>query len=87
MSEKLFGSEKIISRNDVVNGAFAFQACFMSSYLKYMGIEDDTLFDALKRTSLASMAIMDNPKIVEEFEPDIFELYLKAKGYTITDND
>lgn len=79
-----FGSKGTISRTEALDAYIAFSATYIAAFLRHVGI-DDKVLDGLEKVAITSLAMLDDPKLVAEFAPDIFEVYLTAKGYTITD--
>ena len=80
-----FGSKGTISRAEALDAYIAFSAGYITAFLKHVGIEDESLYDGLQKVALASLSVLEEPNLSREFAPDIFEVYLTAKGYTITD--
>lgn len=78
-----FGSKGTISRNEALNAYMAFSATYIAAFLEHVGVGDDVC-EGLAKVAVTSLATLDDPQLVAEFAPDIFELYLTAKGYTIT---
>lgn len=79
-----FGSKGTISRAEALDAYIAFSASYIIAFLKRVGIAEDVQ-SGLEKVAITSLAMLDDPKVVTEFAPDIFEVYLTAKGYTITD--
>lgn len=79
-----FGSKGTISRTEALDAYIAFSATYITSFLRHVGIAEDVC-EGLQKVALISLAMLDDPQLGTEFAPDIFEVYLTAKGYTITD--
>ena len=79
-----FGSKGTISRTEALDAYIAFSASYIIAFLRRVGIAEDVC-EGLEKVALTSLAMLDDPQLVTEFAPDIFEVYLTAKGYTITD--
>lgn len=79
-----FGSKGTISRTEALDAYIAFSASYITAFLKRVGIAEDVQ-SGLEKVAMTSLAMLDDPHLVMEFAPDIFEVYLTAKGYTITD--
>lgn len=79
-----FGSKGTISRAEALDAYIAFSATYINAFLKYVGVGNDVC-DGLAKVAVTSLAMLNDPQLVAEFAPDIFEVYLTAKGYTITD--
>lgn len=79
-----FGSKGTISRAEALDAYIAFSASYITAFLRRVGIAEDVQI-GLGKVAMTSLAMLDDPKLVAEFAPDIFEVYLTAKGYTITD--
>lgn len=77
-----FGSKGTISRTKALDAYIAFSATYINAFLKHVG---DDVCEGLAKVAVTSLAMLDDPQLVTEFAPDIFEVYLTAKGYTITD--
>lgn len=79
-----FGSKGRISRTEALDAYIAFSATYITAFLRRVGIAEDVC-EGLTKVAITSLAMLDDPQLVTEFAPDIFEVYLTAKGYTITD--
>lgn len=79
-----FGSKGTITKTEALDAYIAFSASYITAFLKRLGIAEDVQ-NGLEKVAMTSIAMLDDLHLVLEFEPDIFEVYLTAKGYTITD--
>lgn len=79
-----FGSKGKLTKTDALNAYIAFSASYITAFLRHVGIAEDVC-DRLEKVATTSLMMLDDPHLVTEFSPDIFEVYLTAKGYTITD--
>lgn len=78
-----FGSKGKLTKTDALNAYIAFSAAYIAGFLNFVGIEDDVLNEKLECVAHSATLLLDDSKLVTEFEPDIFLVYLTAKGYEI----
>ena len=79
-----FENKGTISRSEAQDAYVASCATYIISFLKRVGIGGD-LCDGLEKVAMMCLSMLNDPCVAIEFEPDMFEVYLKTKGYTITD--